>query len=419
MGSVRPNVNTTGLSQEYQDLLSKNPYRREAVGGFLGIGKKQKQQELDILAAEYDANIYKQAHSEEYDSPEEQVARMRAAGINPDLAGGVQPGAAFDPFLSPSGYEERNPVDDIGTFAEVGLNVASLLAGFQAQGFAQGMDILEAAHSMAKQYPDEYVNIAPKGSGLAPILVRSKFTADKLAEAVPGLSRQQRRKLAEGITSARESMGTKLSSVQTRSEIASLLNNPDFAFPEESKEILRLTLRCDEIDAKHKLQAKIRISEISGKLAEEDASLELKKRETASMQEQAMQDSAAAVSAEAQLRKTSAENTDPVEVGKARTSAATTQQVQDILRQEEAAAAREQLEEIEKAEKNGLFNGSMMSDVLKFKVGRHNKERWQETKKHIQERKRVKRQEKRKYGKSSSNSSISVDTPIGKVNYSD
>ena len=58
------------------------------------------QENMSVQAAEYDAAIVQKAYDEQYNQPSEQVARMNAAGLNPDISGGenINPGEAAKPL---------------------------------------------------------------------------------------------------------------------------------------------------------------------------------------------------------------------------------------------------------------------------------------------------------------------------------
>lgn len=100
------------LGQNYQGLLDANPYvginRKqkwwEPAAAWLGIRTPTEkwQEQMQLQANEYNAQIAQQAYAENYNSPTQEAARMRAAGINPDLAGGLSPGEAQTPGQDPS-----------------------------------------------------------------------------------------------------------------------------------------------------------------------------------------------------------------------------------------------------------------------------------------------------------------------------
>lgn len=85
--SISPNI------MDIAGLMSADPYRNQQVESTiwdsLGFSNKadDRQAELNQLSAEYQAGIAEKAYDNWYNSPVESANRLRAAGINPDLAG--------------------------------------------------------------------------------------------------------------------------------------------------------------------------------------------------------------------------------------------------------------------------------------------------------------------------------------------
>lgn len=88
----------------YEDLKNSNPYRNQSYKesgwqrflsslGFRTQADAWKEN-MSVQAAEYDAAIAQKQFDTEYDSPSAQAARMRAAGLNPDLdPSSISPGS--------------------------------------------------------------------------------------------------------------------------------------------------------------------------------------------------------------------------------------------------------------------------------------------------------------------------------------
>lgn len=413
----------SGVPSGYEQLFAANPYRNQvASGGIFGIGKHKEQEQINMNAREYDANIMALIQQNQYNSAQEQASRLKDAGINPDLAGGVSPGEAAEAGIGQSGIDFVNPAEQVSSFLDNMLNIAALGMSFSQQGFDNGLALVDAAHQFAMQFPDSYLDITPPGSGLAPVLVRNGITGKSIADTIPGLSTQQRVKFAKTFERSRGSMGAILGKAQTRKELADILNSPNVAFPEQSQRIIGLGLQIQEIGLKHELQAKVKLAEYSKQIAEQQASNAVSHEQTKSLQEEAMQASANAVKAtaaaqeaEAVVRKETAEATSGQEVGQSITADAIARQQEAIVRGEEAKAAKEQLEVIAKAEEEGVFDGTLVTDILKFRVGSDNKKRWDDLWNTYHKRRNAKRNEKRRYG-SSSGSSVSVSVPgVGNV----
>ena len=93
-----PPQKQVSLGPQYQSLLDANPYRNQeyqksgwqnflSMLGFRTQADAWKEN-MSVQAAEYDAAIAQKAYDERYDSAAAQAARMREAGINPDISGG-------------------------------------------------------------------------------------------------------------------------------------------------------------------------------------------------------------------------------------------------------------------------------------------------------------------------------------------
>lgn len=95
-------------------------------------------QDLRSKAQIYFADTLEQIRQQEYNSPSAEVARMRAAGINPDLNGGqnIDPGSAAEndqPFLPSVGNDGQSGIGEVTSLA-VGFisNVISMYQGIQS-----------------------------------------------------------------------------------------------------------------------------------------------------------------------------------------------------------------------------------------------------------------------------------------------
>lgn len=79
----------------WQQFLSSLGFRTE-VDSF--------RENMQVQAAEYDAQMALMQYENEYNSPTQQVARMRAAGLNPDISGGngIDSGNTSGPSQDPS-----------------------------------------------------------------------------------------------------------------------------------------------------------------------------------------------------------------------------------------------------------------------------------------------------------------------------
>lgn len=123
--SVAPEVGSV-----YQRLIDSNPYRNvdyrmspwQKILSKLGFRTQADawKENMTVQANEYDAAIMQKIYDEDYNDPTSQVARMRAAGLNPDLdPSTIDSGEAAAPGEDPS-----TPMQSTGQ-EEVILQVAN------------------------------------------------------------------------------------------------------------------------------------------------------------------------------------------------------------------------------------------------------------------------------------------------------
>lgn len=93
--------------------------------------------EMDNRAREWDTQNQSLSYEENYNSPEEQAARMRAAGMNPDITGDMNPGQAAEMAESqiplPAAETDIENFQKIGAFA---ANIGGTLIDIFTQGTA-------------------------------------------------------------------------------------------------------------------------------------------------------------------------------------------------------------------------------------------------------------------------------------------
>lgn len=124
-----PIFEETGLPESYRDLYLANPWRdKSATGGFLGIGRRQEQQQFQVNSDQYIADLQASARKEAYESPVQANARLRAAGVNTDLAGLDNAGAAGE-APEASSFPELDPARQASDVAGTMLNLFSLFTG--------------------------------------------------------------------------------------------------------------------------------------------------------------------------------------------------------------------------------------------------------------------------------------------------
>lgn len=160
-------TNPYAEGSRYYDLYESNPlvkakanYKKtgwDSVMNFLGFrsGYDNMMSQFDIGIADYDAQIEQLKGEDEYNSPEAQAARMKAAGQNPDLlgTGGVAGASEF-------AMEQTSP-----TVSEVDPNFEKV--GSFLTGIAQAVTMAAGMSSQVLTSVGAYQDIQSKKMGLA------------------------------------------------------------------------------------------------------------------------------------------------------------------------------------------------------------------------------------------------------------
>lgn len=154
--STNSNVNIPDVPKEYQGLLDANPYMnldytqsgwQKFLSG-LGIrtGYDKRVEDLQLQANEWNAGVAQMAFENQFNSDAAKSARMRAAGLNPDLLG------TGDSANSASMPEDTNPPAPTETDAETISQFSNMLmsAFSMATGFAKDIGTLHSI-SLANQ----------------------------------------------------------------------------------------------------------------------------------------------------------------------------------------------------------------------------------------------------------------------------
>lgn len=157
-----------------QNLYNNNPYRNptykespwQGVLSSLGFRTQSDawSENMAIQAKEYDAAIAQKLRDEEYNDPMNQVSRLRAAGINPDLEGGadVDSGSA-----APMPEDPSTPMQATGDepkLIEFGnLVLSSLSSALGLVNGVQGIFRNRAENMLSESRVEEAVRSLSKG----------------------------------------------------------------------------------------------------------------------------------------------------------------------------------------------------------------------------------------------------------------
>lgn len=165
-----PSSGVPQVGGKYQTLIDANPYRNreyrvspwQQFWQALGFRTQADawQENMATQAAEYDAAIMQKQYDEQYNSPQEQVARMRAAGLNPDIDGGssIDSGQAValpeDPStpMQSSGWDgtpESLAHGVLGAFSSA-LGIVSTFQGIQGKHLSNVLQSINNEDAFAK-----------------------------------------------------------------------------------------------------------------------------------------------------------------------------------------------------------------------------------------------------------------------------
>lgn len=113
-----PYRNQTYVKSPWQNFLTSLGFRTQADAW---------QENMNVQAAEYDAAIAQKLYDQEYNDPQSQVARMRAAGLNPDLNGGDSIDSGHAASI---GEDPSTPMQSTGDDAQIMQLANGVLSAF-------------------------------------------------------------------------------------------------------------------------------------------------------------------------------------------------------------------------------------------------------------------------------------------------
>lgn len=125
----------SGYGSEYDRLFQANPYRNlqykeslwQKLVSALGFrtDADRWREDAQVNSAEYDAGIFSMMQQNQFNSPESQAARMRQAGLNPDLLGLGDVASAASPAEDPNGMSPNVGNEEFSDFGNTVVSVFS------------------------------------------------------------------------------------------------------------------------------------------------------------------------------------------------------------------------------------------------------------------------------------------------------
>lgn len=236
---------------DFNELRRRNPYSEEnraqynmgaieklmhdTFGFRTGVDKYN--EEMTNRANEYDAQLASIEREEQYNSPDAQAARLRAAGINPDINGEVTPGQASEmsePDLSPESPigTDMETLQTMGEgVAKLGMNLLSILAtgsttiatvantlqDIDTKDLKLGQDLVSYVPQLHSYFEElSQNNEAITGTSLPAVKLRTSL-GEKWARSM-GLNRRNAKHLVELYNFMHQSTPTRIEQKKRRNE---------------------------------------------------------------------------------------------------------------------------------------------------------------------------------------------------------
>lgn len=182
----------SGYGPEYDQLFEVNPYRDltyhesgwQRFLNYFGFrtDADRWREDAQVNSNEYDASVMSMIQQNQYNSPIEQAARMREAGLNPDLLGIGDVSEAASPAEDPNGMSQNATSDNFASFGQAVVSVLSqsmaIYKDFKSLGLIQNQ--IDAGNIANAQAFLEGVNSLIQGQITSDDLVSQTAFSDKL-----------------------------------------------------------------------------------------------------------------------------------------------------------------------------------------------------------------------------------------------
>lgn len=169
LGSDAYNPSTEGWgNKDFASLAANNPVLQyqytpgwwDKIGNFFGFrtGEDKWRDDTAAKAADYEAQLRQLDAQQQYNSAEEQAQRMRDAGINPNLSGGVTPGEAGE-FDNQAVAGQDTPkgatMGEVNNMFLQGLNVATSAISTVGSAVTTAISMMEKLQNYKIKEADE------------------------------------------------------------------------------------------------------------------------------------------------------------------------------------------------------------------------------------------------------------------------
>lgn len=196
-GTTNTSISTSDVDTDF------NPYDYISVSDYSMTRRGKAKYQEDLARLLYIAQIEQENRMNEYNSPSAQAARMRAAGLNPDLLGVENHGAT-----NVAGYQ-GNPMEGIPSNMDIFTNVIGVVSsvGSIASAFMSGIPEFESKNI---QNIGNSINAAGSLWNLfdsVGSLTGVEATSNMIADLLPSLPKRYRNRIQKAYQRFRESYG--------------------------------------------------------------------------------------------------------------------------------------------------------------------------------------------------------------------
>lgn len=205
-------LSITGLSGDF------NPYDYVNVDDYPNSARGRARYQEDLSRLLYLAQIDQENRMNEYNSPSAQAARMREAGLNPDILGVENHGAT-----NVAGYQ-GNPIDGVPSNMDIFTNIIGVVSsvGSIASALMSGIPEFES-----RNIENIGSSISSAGSlwslfDSAGLVGGSEVSPNMIADLLPSLPNRYRKRISKAYNRFLESNGGKAS---VNRSLASALNS--------------------------------------------------------------------------------------------------------------------------------------------------------------------------------------------------
>lgn len=207
------------MPQNFDTLSASNPYRKNIDNYqpsflqklWMSLGGRTQydawRENMQVQADEYDAALAQKQFDTEYNDPQSQVARMKAAGLNPD----IDPGSIDSGSAAPMGEDPSTPMQSTGEETQLlqfgqavisaamnGLSIVQSVQGIQRGHLENVLAGLRNDTEVREKSKDIFMDALPEAPTDDRMMDAFDWKSNTMANArglVKGFSKKQQRSM--------------------------------------------------------------------------------------------------------------------------------------------------------------------------------------------------------------------------------